>query len=88
MAQSDLIEGGLRPELRGDVLGLVFVRCAAPEVRVQPHGHEVVSAGNVLNLEDDGPLDAVAHHLIRPEQAQIGRFGMRGLKVEFVGDLV
>jgi len=69
LTQSDLIEGGLGLESRGDVFGLVFVRCAASKIRVEPNSHKVVAAGNVLDFEDDSPLDALVHVFIRPEHA-------------------
>ena len=72
VAQADLVEGGFGLEFGGEVFRLVFFGGAAAKVRVQPDGHQVVAAGDILHLENDGLFDALAHAVHKARTARAG----------------
>ncbi len=51
VTQPDLIERGVRPELGRDIFGLIFLGRPATEIRVQPHGHQIVPSGTYWTLK-------------------------------------
>lgn len=74
MPEANLVERGVGLDPGCAVFQLVLLRGAWDQVGIQPDGDKVVCAGDVLDFENDGPLDAAAWEFKREEGTQSGRF--------------
>src|SRR5882724_2267368 len=72
VTKTDLVKGCVRLELCGEKFGLVFDRGAVREVWAQPHSDQIVTARDILNFENDGPLMVVTGQFVRFENTESG----------------
>ena len=84
VAQADLIEGGVGGKLRRQAGPLARLGRARSQVRVQPHGHLVLAALDVLHFKNNRPLNALARQLVLVVAAAPGGRGLGRIQVNAV----
>jgi len=88
VAQSNLIEGSIRPEPGGQARQLAVFSCAVGKVRIHPNRHAVIRAGDEFHFEYDSALDAAAGEFIGLDIPLMIFLRLRGTQVKVASHLV
>ena len=73
VTQMNFVEGGVGLEAGNQIFRLRRFRRARSEIRIQPHGHEIIVTGHVLHLEDNGTFNPPMRILVNDRSSRRGR---------------